>query len=223
MWPNLFQNVAIYFLSSSRPIENPLRKKSLLADSIVGRMASDKDQILMFRDFAKTLQTFDLDARIKEEYTKASFKPTVHSEVLLLNWVSNQGEVVPSRFFNDWMYIGSSKPTCKLCDYYFLEHGTNVEHRTSHTNLYPSWRVPDVFPYQGAEAIKARRDLSQRVLQRIRNDAFDIVEKKAVPNVKGDDSNTFTARMTLAEVWSVRGTETEVDDLASMMGEVDIS
>ncbi|KAM0264952.1 hypothetical protein ACHAQJ_000468 [Trichoderma viride] len=223
VWPSLFGDVMVHYLSSSRPIIKPGRKKSYTADGIVGRMTRKDKEILIFRNFVKTLQAFDLDARIEGEFKKDSFRPIVHSEVLLLNWVSNQGEVVPTRFFNDWMYIGSSKPTCKLCDYYFNEHRTNVEHRPSHGNLYPSWRVPDVFRYQGEEAIKAKQIMVDRILQRVRKDAFAIVRKKAQPSSKGNDSNTFTARITLEDVWSARASEATVDDLASLMGEVDIN
>ncbi|KAL7782778.1 hypothetical protein V8C37DRAFT_413850 [Trichoderma ceciliae] len=221
-WPSLFQNVTVSFLSSSRPIAKPIRNKSLSADGIVNRMTRKEKEIQIFKTFVQTLQAFSLDDRIKEEYGRATFRPTVHSEVLLLNWVSSQGEVMPSRFFNGWMYIGSSKPTCKLCDYYFHEHRTNVEHRASHGNLYPSWRVPDVFPYQGKASIDARQIMVDRVLLRVRRDAFDIVRKKALPSIKGNDTNTFTAWVTLEDSWSLRRLETDVDDITSMMGEANI-
>lgn len=224
-WPNLFQNPAVSFISSSRPIEKPCRKKSLTAASIVGRMTRKAPEIELFREFVGKLQAFDLDARIREEYGKESFKPIVHAEVLLLNWISNQGAVLPSRFFNDWMYIGGSKAMCKLCDYYFMEHGAHVQHRSSHGNLYTSWRVPDVFPHQGELAIKQRQVMVDKILRRVRNDAFDIVKMKAKPTFKADDSNTYSARVPLDEIRSLHGTNTnaDLDDLASMMGEVDIS
>lgn len=62
-----------------------------------------------------------------------------------------------------------------------------------------------------------------RVLQRVRKDAFDIVRKKAQPSVKIDDSNTFSARVTLQEVRSLHCSDTDVDDIASLLGQVDIS
>ncbi|KAH6603565.1 hypothetical protein Trco_008340 [Trichoderma cornu-damae] len=221
-WPDLFRQVRVSFIASSCPISKPIRNKSLTADGIVGRMTRKEEEIEIFRGFARALQAFDLDDRIKEEYRKSSFRPIVHSEVLLLNWIANQGQIASSRFFNDWMYIGGSKPMCKLCDYYFQEHRTGVEHRASHGNLYPSWRVPDVFPYQGKGASEARQVMVDKVLRRVRRDAFDIVRKKALPSVKGDDSNTFSAGVTLEEMWSLHGSDADVDDIASLLGQVDI-
>ncbi|KAL7946768.1 hypothetical protein V8C42DRAFT_318748 [Trichoderma barbatum] len=222
-WPSLFENFTVSFISSSRPVPKPIRNKSLSAESMVGRMTRKEKEIKIFRDFVGTLQAFDLDDRIKQEYGRDSFRPIVHAEVLLLNWISKQGEIVPSRFFNEWKYIGSSKPTCKMCDYYFLAHKSDVEHRSSHGNLYSSWRVPDVFPYQGEAALKARQVMVDSLLQQVRKDAFDIVRKKAFPSAKGDDSNTFTARMTLMEVRSLHSTAADADDLASTMGQLDIN
>lgn len=143
-WPELFASPDVSFVPSSGPIPKPTRNKSLTADGIVGRMTRKEKQIKIFRDFVRTLQTFDLDERIRIEYGKDSFDPIVHCEVLLLNWLETHGGITRSRFFNDWMYIGGSKPMCKLCSYYFEEHRSGVEHRPCHGNLYPSWRVPDV-------------------------------------------------------------------------------
>ncbi|KAH0525867.1 hypothetical protein TsFJ059_009275 [Trichoderma semiorbis] len=221
-WPNLFENFTVSFISSSRPAPKPFRNKSLYADGIVGRMTRKEKEIAIFRDFVRNLQLYNLDDRIKQEYSRSTFRPIVHAEVLLLNWISNKGEIVPSRFFNDWMYIGSSKPTCKLCDYYFEEHRSNVKHRASHGNLYPSWRVPDVFRSQNPEWIEKRQIMVDRILQRVRKDAFDVVRRKAIPGIKADDSNTRSARVTLWDVGSLRGSEDDVDDLASMLGQVDI-
>ncbi|KAL6690820.1 hypothetical protein J3F84DRAFT_388267 [Trichoderma pleuroticola] len=221
-WPNLFKDFTVSFISSSRPVSKPGRNKSYSAESIVGRMTSTPGQIEIFRRFVRDLQTFNLDDRIKEEFGKASFNPIVHAEVLLLNWISKQGLTAPSSFFNNWKYIGCSKPTCKLCSYYFDEHQSGVEHRPSHGNLYPSWRLPDVFPHQGQEGLNARRTMMERLKDRVRRDAFDIVSERSFPSSKRADSNTDTARMTLLPVGTLRRPPTEIDDLASMMGQVDI-
>ncbi|TFB05802.1 hypothetical protein CCMA1212_001534 [Trichoderma ghanense] len=224
-WPNLFQNATVSFLSSSRPIPKPIRNKSLSAEGIVGRMTRKEKVMKIFKQFVQDLQAFDLDDRIKQEYGRRTFRPTVHAEVLLLDWISKQSRTALVSFFNDYRYIGSSKPTCKLCDYYFQEHRLNVGHRISHGNLYSSWRVPDVFPYQGQMEIANRQVMVDRLLERVRKEAFDLVSKKAVPSAKVDDSLTASARMTLWEVRSLHGsnTDADVDDIASLLGQVDIS
>lgn len=223
-WPSLFQDPAVDFLSSSRPMVKPERQKSQKADGIIGRMTRKAKNMETFRRFVEDLQVFNLDARIQEEFRKASFKPVAHAEVILLNWLLKPGEVAPDKFFNDWAYIGSGKPTCKLCAHYFHEHRSNVEHRPSHGNFYPSWRIPDVFPYQGEEAKELRQLMVTRVLEQVRKDTFDIVRKKALPSTKVADSNTMTAEMTLDENWSVRGSEADdFDDVASRMGGVSLN
>lgn len=241
MYPSLFRNPAVNFLSSSRPIEKPGRRKSQTADKIVGRMTRKPEEIQQFREFAASLQTYNLDDRIQAEFQKSTLRPIAHSEVILLNWLLKPGEVAPEKFFNDYMYIGSSKPICKLCDHYFRDHRSNVKHRSSHGNFYPSWRIPDVFPYQGEEAIEMRQVMTDRILLRVRKDAFDIVERKATPSMKLADTNTLSSRMTLVEKWSVRGPEAgaaggggsdidddddeddDDDDIASMMGGVSLN
>ncbi|KAL7787210.1 hypothetical protein V8C43DRAFT_324022 [Trichoderma afarasin] len=220
-WPGLFQDFTVSFISSSRPVSKPGRNKSYSAEGVVGRMTSQQAE--MFREFVGNLRAFNIDERIKEEFAKDTFKPMVHSEVLLLNWISNQGPIVSSKFFNDWKYIGCSKPMCKLCNYYFYEHHSNVEHRTSHGNLYSSWRLPDVFPHQGDAGRQMRQVMMDRMLLRVRKETLDLVSEKAFPSSKRADTDTDTARMTLLPVGTLRRPPTEVDDLASIMGQVDIS
>ncbi|PTB65231.1 hypothetical protein BBK36DRAFT_1160432 [Trichoderma citrinoviride] len=222
-WPSLFQNATVDFLASSRPVPKPIRNKSLSAVSIVGRMTRKEKVMRIFQRFAQDLQAFDLDDRIKQEYGRTTFRPTVHAEVLLLDWVWKQSKIAPLSFFNDCKYIGSSKPTCKLCDFYFQEHKYKIGHRISHGNLYSSWRVPDVFPYQGQACIDDRQIMVDRLLQRVRKEAFDIVQKKAPVSVKAEDSLTNSARMTLFDIVSLRASTAPMDDLASLLGQVDIS
>ena len=219
-YPGLFKSPLVSFVPSSNPIPKPTRAKSLTADGIVGRMTHKEKQIQIFKDFVGTLQAFDLDQRIVREYQKDSFHPIVHAELLLLNWLQYHGGIKSTRFFKSCMYIG--KPTCKFCHYYFLEHRSGVEHRPCHGNIYTSWRVPDVFPSQGEAALNARQVMVDRLLQRIRKETFDIVRKKIPPTYKEEDSNTFSASFTLEERWTIDGSSADVDDVTSLMGEMDI-
>jgi len=175
-----------------------------------------------FKGFVETLQAYNLDERIEKEYKRNSFRPIVHPEVLLLDWLGNNGNIEPARFYGGWMYIGSSKPTCRLCKYYFEGHRSSVGHRATHGNLYSSWRVPDVLPSQGPHALDSRQVMVDRILQRVRKDAFDIIERKVPPSCKADDSNTFTAAVTLEERWTLAGSATTADDITSLMAEVSI-
>lgn len=224
-WPELFDNPLVSFLPSSKKIPRPYREKSLTAVSIVGRMTRKVKEMAIFKDFVKRLQIYDLDDRIQELYARKSFTPIVHSEVLLLNWVWNtyggaaDGIIDQSVFFNGWMYIGSSKPTCRLCHYYFEERRSGVEHRSDwHGNLYPAWAFPEVFPSQGENAIADRQIMVDRVLQRVRKEAFQVVRKKIAPKSKEEDSNTFTEGVTLEDRWTIQ--PSEIDEITSMLGEM---
>lgn len=215
-WPQLFDEFQVFHIPSSQPMEKPTRIKSLSAENIVGRMTRKEKDIQIFRNFVKDLQLFDLDGRIQAEYGKANFRPIVHSEVLLLDWLQKNGGIASTRFFQGWKYIGASKPTCKLCHYYFEEHRSGVGHRSSHGNLYVSWRLPDVLQSQCPEAEAERQIMVDRVIVRIRKDAFDLVKKRVQPTYRAHDSVTSSARLTL-QVTS------GVDDAASMVGQLELS
>ncbi|KAK6855341.1 hypothetical protein PG995_008873 [Apiospora arundinis] len=180
-WPSLFEEFKVSFIPSSAPASPVTRPKSATAEGIVGRMTNEPIEMEIFKNYVRTLQDFNLDERIQANYRK---QPIVHSEVLLLDWLSKTGAVDPRRFFNDWMYIGASKPTCRLCHYYFESYNTVVERRPSHNNIYNNWRVPDPLSSQGIEAIKARDDMMGRVLERIRRDAFALVMQRVPSSVK---------------------------------------
>ncbi|KAK7931826.1 hypothetical protein PG985_002538 [Apiospora marii] len=181
-WPLLFEDFEVSFIPSSRPAPAFSRAKSETANGIVGRMTSNPREIEVFRNYVRTLQGFDLDERIRGNSKK---KPIVHSEVLLLDWLNKtEGGVDPQRFFNEWMYIGASKPTCRLCHYYFESYDTVVEHRPSHKNIYNNWRVPDPLPSQGKAGVEARDEMMDRVLARIRRDAFALVKQRVPSSVK---------------------------------------
>ncbi|KAK8015066.1 hypothetical protein PG990_008362 [Apiospora arundinis] len=195
-WPSLFEEFKVSFIPSSAPASPVTRPKSATAEGIVGRMTNEPIEMEIFKNYVRTLQDFNLDERIQANYRK---QPIVHSEVLLLDWLSKTGAVDPRRFFNDWMYIGASKPTCRLCHYYFESYNTVVERRPSHNNIYNNWRVPDPLSSQGIEAIKARDDMMGRVLERIRRDAFALVMQRVPSSVKKNDSNTFSAPKTFRD------------------------
>ncbi|CAG9998921.1 unnamed protein product [Clonostachys byssicola] len=223
-FPELFEDFEISFLPSSTPLTKReiCRVKSYQAEGIVNRMTSNAEYHEKFKQLVNDLQVFDLDQRIQDEYEKASFRPFVHSEAHLHGWLGNTpGGFSESRFFRGWRYIGSSKPTCKLCHYYFQEHGSGVGHRICHSNLYPCWRLPDVPVSAGTAGGQDRRAIYYRIIDRVRNDAFDIIGQKASPKYRKHDSNTFSARMTFVD--DVSTIVSNVDDVSSLFGDLDIN
>jgi hypothetical protein len=190
-WPELFVDFEVHYTASSVAGPNPLRKagNKLSADAIIGRMTSDPRLMEYSKAQAQELQKFDLDRLIQEQAVKKGFKPIVHAEVLLLEELERNGDTHPSNFFNNYKYIGCSKPSCRLCESYFANHQSGVQIRPTHRNLYPNWRMPDLFQDQGLKAENERKILMNKILLQIRKDAFRVLREK-LPDWKKHDSNT---------------------------------
>ncbi|KAH6874748.1 hypothetical protein B0T10DRAFT_567149 [Thelonectria olida] len=220
MWPDLFKRFRISYYESSKKMKKPCPEKSQTAEAIVHRMTDDQQMKQVFRVFVRDLQMFQLDNSIQEECEKKSFRPIVHSEVLLLNELEKQGLLKPQHFFNRCMYIGSSKPTCRLCDHYFEAHDSKVGRRVSHGNLYLNWRFPDVLRTQGKKGEKKRQAMFERVLRKVRHDAFEVVMRKTPSRYKKEDSITVSATMSAVvrrHMAITRPVEGYRDDLASVI------
>lgn len=194
-WEPLFHDFEVVFSRSSTPLPNPINNKRVNAEAIIGRMLGDEAQIQAYRADVEELQKFRLDFEITEQVTKSSFKPLVHAEVLIHQSMLDEfGPTGPhsSQFFSRYSYIGSSKPTCRLCDYYFAASASGIDVRETHRNLYINWRVPDVYSSQGDAATKRREQILNRMLERIRADTLRTLSEK-VPERKKNDSNTDSA------------------------------
>ena len=190
--PELFQSFEVKYVPSSKPEPNPMqsgsRRGGVYANEIIGRMTSNKTMIAMYRSHAESLQQYDLDERIQEHSTNKRFKPIVHAEALLLDSLVTDKLINPSNFFGGWLYIGCSKPTCRLCHYFFAAHPSGVQVRPTHRNIYSNWKMPDVYSDQGPDAPKQRERIIDTMLVSIREDAFRMLEQKQ-PERKIHDSN----------------------------------
>jgi len=142
-----------------------------------------------YRAHAQELQKCGLDESIRTKTTKQKFQPIVHAEVHLLDWLDSDDVTHPSKFFKHYKYIGCSKPTCRLCEQYFIVHPSGVKVRSPHRNLYTNWRMPDVYEDQGLQAVENRKKLIDKILRLVREDAFRVLVER-VPEGKRHDSNT---------------------------------
>ncbi|KAE9363186.1 hypothetical protein N431DRAFT_357094 [Stipitochalara longipes BDJ] len=193
LWPELFLDYKVCYTASSIPGRNTFLGKNspekISADRIIGCMTADPAKMAEYRAHAQELQKCGLDESIRTKTSKQRFLPIVHAEVLLLNWLESDGGTHPSRFFNSYKYIGCSKPTCRLCEHYFTVHASGVKVRAPHRNLYTNWRMPDVYGDQGPRAVEDRKELIDKMLQLVRNDAFRVLVER-IPEGKRHDSNT---------------------------------
>ncbi|KAM0547026.1 hypothetical protein ACHAPJ_010569 [Fusarium lateritium] len=212
-WPELFQEFAVISVPSSKPEGNPLGKKSETAHAIIGRMCSDEASQTRYRGLAQNLQVMDLDDRIQKQCAKTGFKPFVHSEILVLEWiVANAARFL---FFKGWKYIGSSKGACQLCRYYFDSTGQHngIQTRASHGNLYVNWRFPDLYEADGSLGKTRRQMIYNSMMGRIREDAFGILVSRNSEG-KRHDSSTHP-------LMSVRYTDVQTDLGARDLPDVD--
>ncbi|KAK1598450.1 uncharacterized protein LY79DRAFT_288579 [Colletotrichum navitas] len=225
-YPELFdtEDLEIRFINSSRPIPNPMnafqaglppdqRTTVRSAGVIISRMTSDEADQEMYQRYANELQRCDLDRLIAHQCCKQTFRPIAHSEVLLLEWLRTEfaEETHSIPFYNSIKYIGCSKPTCRLCEYYFAAHNSGVRVRPSHRNVYANWVVPDVLVEGETSQYKVK--MIDAVLKKIREDVFQALSEK-VSERKRFDSDTYPSWPTYQ---SVTGVSTNPGGLASLV------
>ncbi|CZR61727.1 uncharacterized protein PAC_11624 [Phialocephala subalpina] len=215
-WPELFENPRVCYVPSSVPDPCPFRGKRsldrLTAHGIIGRMTSDLSKQEEYRAHAQQLQKIGLDKAL-QGLEKRKFRPIVHAEVLLLESLESAGGTHPSKFFKGYKYIGCSKPTCRLCCHYFSVHPSGVEVRRTHHNLYPPWRMPDVYENQGPEAERGRKDLMNQVLSLIRVDTFRVLKEKLAEGKRHDSNTESTYPRGSASVGSLTIMEDQMSSL----------
>ncbi|KAF4808772.1 hypothetical protein CGCSCA5_v011970 [Colletotrichum siamense] len=194
--PDMLKSFKITSVPSSDLLQKPIAKsRSVTAVSIVDKMIPDDDEEKEdFMEKALEMQKFGVNEIIYAQISKRSFKPLVHAEILVHDYLLGEGLQHPREYWNSWKYIGSSKPTCKLCHYYFDLHSDRVSVRKPHFNLYPKWRLPGLFESQDSGAPDAKRlRLLQQITERIRDDAKTTLEERR-PVGRTHDSLTSTSR-----------------------------
>ncbi|KAH7190723.1 hypothetical protein DER44DRAFT_890047 [Fusarium oxysporum] len=193
-WPLLFQDFIITSLPSSTRISKPIVQSDLTAIAIVQHMeAFEKVKMPELMQDAEDLRRMGLDKAIQIQLLKRTFRPIVHAEVLIHHYLTKNGITRANRFWRQWQYIGASKPTCRLCHYYFSSHSqSQIQVRPSHLNLYPNWRLPEISDEDDAEAREAHRKLLKNIAEKVRNDAKRTLQQRTTKR-KQHDSNTYSA------------------------------
>ncbi|KAJ0297654.1 hypothetical protein COL516b_010506 [Colletotrichum fioriniae] len=232
--PKLFQDFKFTAVPSSEDGARPMTKsKSITAASIIKNMIPDdeEEERQEFLQHAVEMQKFGLDSIIQRQIGKRTFRPRVHAEILVHSYLLSRDLQHPRDYFNSWKYIGSSKPTCRLCNYYFGAHPDRMQVRKSHFNLYPNWRLPGVFECADSSVPDAK---TQRLLDKITENMHDDVKRtleEKRPVGKNHDSNTLTtlpeglAGYPYSDTASVSEAAARMDDMelnASADGESDL-
>ena len=177
-WPELFVGFEVTHVPSAPPGVVPLQMKEnrCTGHHILQCLNAESDVFRAYEDFRPEVSSKieeELKARIKG--TDDKFYTIVHAEVNLANCIYrehilNADAEGPVRFFNENIcgrYIGSSKPTCLLCDLFFDVHPMEFGRRRSHRNLYVKWRMPE----------GTARSVLEDLAQRLRRIVFQTITK----------------------------------------------
>ncbi|KAK0610566.1 hypothetical protein B0T17DRAFT_118323 [Bombardia bombarda] len=198
MWPELLDAFEVTCIDSSTKSANPLPKESPQKGSeILTRMITDPSRT-KYLDLLRTYDQngCDLDKEISDEWTNKKFRPIVHAELLVLNWLETTGGTRPERFFNNWRYIGCSKPSCMVCHLYFSVHPSGVQARGTHGNLYTKCRLPDNADVFGmateAEALNKRLEIMQAMNAHFKQNIMRLLDEKA-PGGRRHDSEYLSS------------------------------
>jgi hypothetical protein len=180
-----------------------LKKQVLTADGCMGKTIGAESSLR---------QEFDCQYERLQEYGKlddavadiwrSDPSPIVHSEMQLLHYLENtqeQGGTKRSRFFLGEQFIGTSKPPCRLCSYYFQDSGTPVEVRPSHRNVYLHWRIADAYDQL---AVTRRDNLYRKLKQRLEEDLYQVLKDKSTEGSHHDSTNYFGAKSFVNRHWT---------------------
>ncbi|KAL2166625.1 hypothetical protein VTG60DRAFT_2444 [Thermothelomyces hinnuleus] len=202
---DLFRDFDVESLRSSEGYPaDALKLNSETAEAIINRVPGcAPERVLEYKKHAAELQrSYDVDGMLEQQWREKKLEPVVHAEMLLHDWLSRtEGGTQPSRFFQNWQYIGTSKPVCRLCQDYFHVVATPVRFRSGHPNTYLNWRLPDVYVPDDRDeaAVEAARRAWCEVLGQMKGRVYAalvrVLEEK-VSDRKPLDSNTFTDRIT---------------------------
>ena len=221
-WPELFDDFEVRFIPSPNRARNPLPPTPKTSAELIQVCTSSQDRLPKLKeDLAELQQKHDIDDIIATAWEEG-IKPTVHAEVQIHNWLeTSEGGTRPERFFGKYRFIGSSKPTCKLCSYYF-SGVTGVSVRPSHRNLYPGWRLPDVYDWD-MRGEERRKEHTHRIKKLVVADIDRTISEKLADHRNHDSTDQRSKDAASLLSASLADTLSLVMDNLSIVGEVDDS
>jgi hypothetical protein len=176
-WPELFQYFTIRGITSPGQERVPIPKSAYDFHEILNGALSE-DDIREFQSDLKVLHEYGLEAVFQDVVENIPRKTIVHSEIVLHDDLIRRGITKASAFWNDSKFIATSKPTCRLCHFYFENSDHEFEVQSSHMNIYLRWRLPDYDHDQDPEAKERHDDTVEDILQYLERDVRQILRKK---------------------------------------------
>jgi hypothetical protein len=190
-FPAFFDDFEIEFLPSSKPAESPPRMDELTTlDGIIVRMLKNENtcKVPFYQDALNAMDTkLHIYQRLRNEYENPTFLPRVHAELILLEHFYKHGY----DFVDEDKYIGCSKPACYCCYHYICTHPGNFVRPASHNKTYLAWRPPDVVDDDAeGSTMKHRRDIMNKMVEKVRTDVLEQIEKQSGRRHTHPDSTT---------------------------------
>ncbi|KAI9148947.1 hypothetical protein HJFPF1_10991 [Paramyrothecium foliicola] len=176
-WPKLFSDFDVRFIPSSRSKRVPVTKSSDV-NEILSAAFPDFNHSDM-KDDIEDLRAFGFEKYIRSQITKRSPRATVHCEVHLHNYLLQQGKTHRSDYWENSLFIATSKPPCQLCHFYFQCSDNDFIVQSSHMNLYSKWRFPD----------DCDSEVMEEVIESMQAHTLRLLRDK-LPSYKSHDSQT---------------------------------
>ncbi|KAH7363545.1 hypothetical protein B0T11DRAFT_353880 [Plectosphaerella cucumerina] len=196
--PEMVTNFTIDYISSSKQVKLPMPRPSpsppdLIQDAFPDLIIDDYECEL------DDLREHGLDRNIRVQlYLHQKMKRLVHCEVLLHDYLVRQKVDKPTKFWNDSMFIATSKPPCRLCDYYFKAADNNFQVQSSHGNTYPRWRLPDINKEEGAEAVERQQELLEEIVEQLELDTLKLLKEKEAQWKRWDSATGWRTAQSVA-------------------------
>ncbi|KAI5459692.1 hypothetical protein BGZ63DRAFT_425661 [Mariannaea sp. PMI_226] len=197
-WNELFTSFTVDFICSSpsRRLPSPENLFSSTEDLIQDTFPNYRS--LLHSMYIAELRALGLDNEVLEQKELMPAKTQVHCEVNMHHRLVKQGKTQPCDFWHEAMFIATSKPTCRLCYYYFQDEENEFQVQPPHMNLYPKWRLPDVLQPEDEAAIERHNELMNDILEQFQIDTLKIM-RKMLPQWKSKDSRTDSRIIRLAD------------------------
>ncbi|KAI1766826.1 hypothetical protein GGR53DRAFT_180630 [Hypoxylon sp. FL1150] len=158
-----------------------------LPDILKRMLPANDPGLKQYRENIQSLdQKFNITARIQEKYDDKNFQPQIHAEIQVLeHFYANR-----IGFADDDRYVGCSKPACYCCHLYFQHHKARPVVPESHQNIYRNWGLRALPEGAKDPGYVEQRNLINKMLEAIRQDALGQIRCKASPPRRHADSRT---------------------------------
>ncbi|KDN63598.1 hypothetical protein CSUB01_06377 [Colletotrichum sublineola] len=187
-WPELFANFTARFIPSSRSARLWLPRPTLSLEDVIPAAFPDKN-VQTYTSHIEQLREYGLGDDIRERLERKLVKQSVHCEVHLQDFLVREKMIESRNYWNNEMFIATSKPPCRLCHYYFDDSDNDFLVQSPHMNVYPKWRLPDVQRGQDKDAVVRREELLDEIIERMQEDTLNIVREQR-QQWKRNDSRT---------------------------------